>query len=184
MRSVSILGATGSVGTSTLDLIERAPDSFRVRVLTANCDVDRLAAAAIRTRAEVAAIADERCLPDLRHALAGTEIEAIGGPEAVTEAAGRGADITVAAIVGCAGLRPIMAAVEAGGTLALANKEALVSAGDVMKEEVSAYSVSMLPVDSEHNAIFQCLYQSAPELVRWIKLTACCGSLRDVANDK
>jgi len=120
MKTITILGATGSIGTSTLDLVERSPEQFRVLALTANADVPRLAAAAIRTRAARAVIADEACLPALRDALAGTGIEAAGGASAVTEAAAMGADVTVAAIVGCAGLRPAMAAVEQGGTLALA----------------------------------------------------------------
>ena len=132
MRTVTILGATGSIGTSTLDLLERSPEMFEVVALTANCDVERLAAAAIRTNAKRAVVADERCLTALRDALSGTGVEAAGGAAAVEEAASMDADITVAAIVGCAGLKPVMAAVEQGRTLALANKEALVSAGDVM----------------------------------------------------
>ena len=115
MKRVTILGATGSVGTSTLDLIERAPEQFRVVALTANSDVARLAAAAIRTNATRAVVGDERCLPALREALSGTGIEATGGATAVAEAAAMDADVTVAAIVGCAGLKPAMAAVEQGG---------------------------------------------------------------------
>ena len=112
MKTVTILGATGSVGTSTLDLVEREPDRFRVIALTANCDVERLAAAAIRTHAQIAAVADEGCLPALREALAGTGVRAIGGPSGVDEAARSGADWTMGAIVGCAGLEPVMAAIE------------------------------------------------------------------------
>ncbi len=179
MKTVTILGATGSVGTSTLDLVERAPDNFRVVALTANCDVDRLAAAAIRTNAQRAVVADERCLPALRDALAGTAIEVAGGAEAVTEAAAMGADVTVAAIVGCAGLKPAMAAVEQGGTLALANKESLVSAGDVMKAAVARHAATLLPVDSEHSAIFQCLDARLAERVSRIILTASGGPFRD-----
>ena len=130
MKSVTILGATGSVGSSTLDLIERHPDQFEVVALTANCDVDKLAAAAIRTNAKLAVVADSTCLDRLREALAGTGIAAQGGADAVCDAARMGADWTMAAIVGTAGLKPVMAAVECGGTVALANKEALVSAGD------------------------------------------------------
>lgn len=100
MKTVTILGATGSVGTSTLDLIEREPDRFRVVALTANCDVIKLAAAAIRTNAEFAVVADEKCLPELREALAGTGIRAGGGAEAIAEAASSGADWTMGAIVG------------------------------------------------------------------------------------
>ncbi len=179
MKTVTILGATGSVGTSTLDLVERVPDAFRVVALTANCDVDRLAAAARRTNAQRAVVADERCLPALRDALAGTATEVAGGAEAVTEAAAMGADVTVAAIVGCAGLKPAMAAVEQGGTLALANKESLVSAGDVMKAAVVRHAATLLPVDSEHSAIFQCLDARLAERVSRIILTARGGPFRD-----
>ncbi|WBH16594.1 1-deoxy-D-xylulose-5-phosphate reductoisomerase [Sphingomonas radiodurans] len=179
MKTVTILGATGSVGTSTLDLVERDPEAFRVVALTANCDVTRLAAAAIRTRAQRAVVADEACLPALRDALAGSGIAATGGAAAVCEAAAMGADVTVAAIVGCAGLKPAMVAVEQGGTLALANKEALVSAGDVMKVAVARHGATLLPVDSEHSAIFQCLDARLADRVRRIILTASGGPFRD-----
>ena len=179
VRTVSILGATGSIGTSTLDLIEREPDRFRVRALTANCDVAKLAAAAIRTRAEVAVVADETCLPGLRGALAGTGIEAAGGARAVVEAASRGADWTMGAIVGCAGLKPIMAAIEAGRTVVLANKEPLVAAGDIVLAAAKASGATLLPADSEHNAVFQCFDFARPERVRRIILTASGGPFRD-----
>jgi 1-deoxy-D-xylulose-5-phosphate reductoisomerase len=179
MKTVTILGATGSVGTSTLDLVERSPDAFRVVALTANRDVDRLAAAAIRTRARRAVVADERCLPALRDVLGASGIEAAGGDAAVAEAAAMGADVTVAAIVGCAGLKPAMVAVEQGGTLALANKEALVSAGEVMKAAVRRNAATLLPVDSEHSAIFQCLDARLADRVSRIILTASGGPFRD-----
>ncbi|OWK32701.1 1-deoxy-D-xylulose-5-phosphate reductoisomerase [Sphingomonas mucosissima] len=183
MKTVTILGATGSVGTSTLDLVERSPEAFRVVALTANCDVAGLAAAAIRTCAERAVVADETCLPALRDALAGSGVEATGGEAAVVEAAAMGAEVTVAAIVGCAGLRPAMAAVEQGGTLALANKEALVSAGDVMKAAVARTGATLLPVDSEHSAIFQCLDPQLAGRVSRIILTASGGPFRDRSLD-
>lgn len=179
MKTVTILGATGSVGTSTLDLVERAPEQFHVVALTANCDVARLADAARRTRAQRAVVADETCLPALREALAGSGVEAAGGETAVAEAAAMGADVTVAAIVGCAGLRPAMAAVERGGTLALANKEALVSAGDVMNAAVARHGATLLPVDSEHSAIFQCLDPTLAGRVSRIILTASGGPFRN-----
>ncbi|WP_097064778.1 1-deoxy-D-xylulose-5-phosphate reductoisomerase [Sphingomonas guangdongensis] len=179
MKRVTILGATGSVGTSTLDLIEREPDAFEVIALTANCDVEKLAAAAIRTHARRAAVADQRCLPALEAALAGTGIEATGGADAVCEAAAMDADWTMAAIVGCAGLKPVMAALEQGRTVALANKEALVSAGDVMTAASQASGATLLPVDSEHNAIFQCLEPANRTRVRRIILTASGGPFRD-----
>jgi 1-deoxy-D-xylulose-5-phosphate reductoisomerase len=184
MKRVTILGATGSVGSSTLDLIERAPDSFEVIALTANRDVEKLAAAAIRTRAKVAAVADERCFGALREALAGSGVEARAGAEAVCDAARMGADWTMAAIVGTAGLKPVMAALEAGGTVALANKEALVSAGDVMTAAAQAHATTLLPVDSEHNAVFQCLDSTAPERVSRIVLTASGGPFRDYSYDQ
>jgi 1-deoxy-D-xylulose-5-phosphate reductoisomerase len=173
------LGATGSVGTSTLDLVERAPDRFRVKALTANCDVARLAEAAIRTRAELAVVADESCLPELRAALAGTGIAAEGGARAVCDAAALGADVTMGAIVGCAGLASTLAAIEGGGTVILANKEPLVSAGDLVIAAARTHGATILPADSEHNAIFQCFDFARPERVRRIVLTASGGPFRD-----
>jgi 1-deoxy-D-xylulose-5-phosphate reductoisomerase len=177
-RSISILGATGSVGASTLDLVRSNPDEWRVEALTANCNVRELAMLARECGAALAVVADETCLPSLREALAGSGIEATGGAAALCEAAARGADLTVAAIVGCAGLGPTMAAIEQGGTVALANKEALVSAGEVMTAAVARHHATLLPVDSEHNAIFQCLHGEDLADVRWITLTASGGPLR------
>lgn len=136
-RSISILGATGSVGEQTLDLIRRNRDDWQVDALTANCSAQQLAMFAREFDAKIAVVSDESCLAELHKALAGTDIEAAGGREALCEAASRPVDITVAAIVGCAGLAPVMAAIERGGRLALANKEALVSAGDVMTAAVA-----------------------------------------------
>ena len=184
MRTVNILGATGSVGTSTLDLIERAPDRFRVRALTAHRDVAGLAAAAIRTRAELAVVADETCLAALRDALAGSGVAVAGGATAVCDAAANGVDWTMGAIVGCAGLRPTMAAIEAGGTVVLANKEPLVSAGDIITAAARAHGATLLPADSEHNAIFQCLDPAQAERVRRIVLTASGGPFRDWTLDE
>ena len=179
IRSISILGATGSIGASTLDLIRRNPADWRVVALTANGNAAELAALAREFGAEVAVVADETKLSDLRAALAGTNIHAAAGEAALIEAAARGADITVAAIVGCAGLAPTMAAIEQGKTVALANKEALVSAGEVMTAAVARTGATLLPVDSEHNAIFQCLAGGKVEDVRWITLTASGGPFRD-----
>ncbi|MBJ6121181.1 1-deoxy-D-xylulose-5-phosphate reductoisomerase [Sphingomonas mollis] len=179
MRTVTILGATGSVGTSTLDLIEREPDKFRVRALTANCDVAKLAAAARRTGAELAVVADEACLPDLRAALAGTATHVAGGRAAIIDAARSGADWTMGAIVGCAGLEPVMAAVGQGGTVVLANKEPLVSAGEVILAAAAASGATLLPADSEHNAIFQCFAPDQARAVRRIILTCSGGPFRD-----
>ncbi|GGD89429.1 1-deoxy-D-xylulose 5-phosphate reductoisomerase [Tsuneonella deserti] len=178
MRSISIFGATGSVGASTLDLVRRNRREWRVSVLTANCNVADLAALAREFQAELAVVADESCLAELRGALAGSGIATAGGADALVEAAARGADVTVAAIVGCAGLAPVMAAIEQGGIIALANKEALVSAGEVMTAAVARHGATLLPVDSEHNAIFQCLQGNRIEDVRRITLTASGGPLR------
>lgn len=178
MRSISILGATGSIGASTLDLVRRNRGDWRVVTLTAKSRAAELAALAREFGAELAVISDEERLPDLREALAGSGIEAAGGATALVEAAARGADMTVAAIVGCAGLASTMAAIERGGVIALANKEALVSAGDILLRAVEASRATLLPTDSEHNAIFQCLQGSGVEDVRSITLTASGGPFR------
>ncbi|MDP9057003.1 MAG: 1-deoxy-D-xylulose-5-phosphate reductoisomerase [Pseudomonadota bacterium] len=179
VRTISILGATGSIGASTLDLIRRERDKWRVVALTAHSQADELAKLALEFSAEIAVMADERHLPALRAALSGSPVEVTGGHAALAEASARAADITVAAIVGCAGLAPTMAAIEQGGTVALANKEALVSAGEVMIAAVHRSGATLLPVDSEHNAIFQCLYGHDVGDVRWITLTASGGPFRD-----
>ena len=178
MRSISILGATGSVGDSTLKLLRKHRDDWRVEALTAHCSVSKLADLAREFDAKIAVVSDEACLPALREALSGSGIEAAGGRAALIEAAKRPVDITMAAIVGCAGLAPVMAAIEQGGTIALANKEALVSAGEVMTRAVAQHGATLLPVDSEHNAIFQCLSGNDIAEVRMITLTASGGPLR------
>ncbi|APL93560.1 1-deoxy-D-xylulose-5-phosphate reductoisomerase [Sphingobium indicum] len=178
MRKVSIFGATGSVGMSTLDLIQRDPDSYQVVALTAHSDVAGLAAAARQSNAAVAVIGDEAHYEVLKDALRGSGTEAAAGEGALVDAAGAGADWSMAAIVGCAGLRPTMAALKAGGTVALANKESLVSAGALMMDAVGASGATLLPVDSEHNAIFQCLAGSRLEDVARITLTASGGPFR------
>lgn len=178
-RAISVLGATGSIGASTLDLIRRNKERWRVVALTANGNAEQLAQLAREFSAEVAVVADEGALPALQQALSGTGIAATGGTAALVEAAARPADITVAAIVGCAGLAPTMAAIEQGRTVALANKEALVSAGDVMLAAVARSGATLLPVDSEHNAIFQCLAGNDLAHVRSITLTASGGPFRD-----
>ncbi|MEO6580498.1 MAG: 1-deoxy-D-xylulose-5-phosphate reductoisomerase [Sphingomicrobium sp.] len=178
MRSISILGATGSVGTSTLDLVEQHPDRFQVVALTAATNAAGLAQAARRTNAKLAVIADESKLDELRDALSGTNCRAATGPEALVEAAAGEAQWVMAAIVGCAGLEPVMAAVEAGRTVALANKEALVTAGALMIDSARRHRATILPVDSEHNAIFQCLAGNNAEGVAKLILTASGGPFR------
>ncbi|TNE59880.1 MAG: 1-deoxy-D-xylulose-5-phosphate reductoisomerase [Sphingomonadales bacterium] len=177
-RSISILGATGSVGEQTLDLIRRNRSDWQVEVLTANGSAAKLAEFAREFDAKLAVVSDEACLAELRDALDGTDTEVAGGREALCDAASRPVDITVAAIVGCAGLGPVMAAIEQGGIVALANKEALVSAGDVMTAAVAKHGATLLPVDSEHNAIFQCLQGNRLSDVSRITLTASGGPFR------
>jgi 1-deoxy-D-xylulose-5-phosphate reductoisomerase len=177
-RTVTILGATGSVGRSTLDLIEREPDRYEVLALTARQDIAGLADAARRVNAKRAVIADKRLHRALQDTLVGTGISVGSGCDAVVEAAGAGADWTMAAIVGIAGLRPVMEALKGGRVVALANKEALVTAGDIMTAAARNQGATLLPVDSEHNAIFQCFDAGQPEAVRRITLTASGGPFR------
>ena len=177
-RTVTILGATGSVGRSTLDLIGREPDRFEIVALTAGRDVEGLVELARQFRPRVAVIGDEAGYARLAEALAGTGTEVQAGPAAIIEAAGSGAEWTMAAIVGTAGLKPVLRALEGGGTVAFANKEALVSAGDLMMRAATAGGATLLPVDSEHNAIFQCFDRARPGSVRRIILTASGGPFR------
>jgi 1-deoxy-D-xylulose-5-phosphate reductoisomerase len=178
VKKVAILGCTGSIGKSTLDLIERSPDKFEITALTAAVNVDALADAARRTNARLAVIADESRLRDLEYALQGSGCQAAAGADSLVGAATGDSDLVMAAIVGCAGLRPTMAAVEAGKTVALANKEALVTAGDLMTEAAKTSGATLLPVDSEHNAIFQSLAGSRIDQVSRINLTASGGPFR------
>jgi 1-deoxy-D-xylulose-5-phosphate reductoisomerase len=183
-RSISILGATGSIGASTLDLVRREPGKWQVVALTANGNAVELARLARECRPAIAVLGDEAKLPEIREALAGTGIETAGGAVALVEAASRPVDLTIAGIVGCAGLAPTMAAIERGGTIGLANKEALVSAGGVMTDALARHGATLLPVDSEHNAIFQCLAGNDLADVRTITLTASGGPFRDWPADR
>ena len=183
-RSISILGATGSIGASTLDLIRRNRGEWSVRALTANCQAGDLARLAREFGAEIAVVGDETCLPELRAALAGTSVRTAAGRAALCEAAAMAADVTVAAIVGCAGLAPTMAAIACGRTVALANKEALVSAGDILMSAVEASGATLLPTDSEHNAIFQCLAGNRLRDVTKITLTASGGPFRTWSHEQ
>ena len=182
-RKVSILGATGSVGGSTLDLIQRHPDRFEVVALTASRNAAALAEAARRSGARLAVIADEAHYAELEQALAGSGCRTAAGPKALVEAAASEADWVMAAIVGCAGLAPVMAAVEKGRTVALANKEALVTAGSLMTGAARRAGATILPVDSEHNAIFQCLAGNRLEDVSRLVLTASGGPFRTMGAD-
>ena len=177
-KSVSIFGATGSVGQSTLDLIRQHPEDYNVIALTANSNAAQLAVLAREFSAEIAVVADDTAYAELKRQLAGTSIEAASGAEALMAAASRSADWTMAAIVGCAGLPPTLAALRCGKTVALANKEALVSAGALMMTEARKAGATLLPVDSEHNAIFQALQGGRIDQVRKITLTASGGPFR------
>lgn len=178
-KRISILGATGSVGQSTLDLIERNRAAYEIVALTAYRDVEGLAKAAIAYGAKHAAIGDAERADALASALSETGITTAAGPEAICEAAAMEADWIMAAIVGCAGLKPVMAAVEQGSTVVLANKEPLVSAGDVILAAAKIHGATILPADSEHNAIFQCFDFERPEGIRRIVLTASGGPFLD-----
>ncbi|MEM1131386.1 MAG: 1-deoxy-D-xylulose-5-phosphate reductoisomerase [Pseudomonadota bacterium] len=183
-RTISIFGATGSVGTSTLDLVRSNRDAYRVEVLTAHSDVDQLAALAKEFGAELAVVADESKLNDLQSALASSQVETAAGEGALVAAADRDVDWTMAAIVGCAGLAPTMAALKRGKCVGLANKESLVSAGALMTDVAGKSGAHLLPVDSEHNAIFQSLAGSNIDDVRKITLTASGGPFRGRTRDE
>ncbi len=177
-RRISILGATGSIGTSTADLISRAPERYAVEAVTAGRSAEALAAVARRLNARIAVVADPAGLGVLRDALAGSGIAAAAGEAALIEAAARPVDLVVAAIVGAAGLRPTMAAVHAGSTIALANKECLVCAGALFVAATRMAGTAILPVDSEHDAIFQALETRNIDAVERIILTASGGPFR------
>ena len=177
-RSLTILGATGSVGSQALDLVARNPGRWQVEALTANGDVAGLAAAARACGARFAAIGDATKGAALADALAGSGIATGAGPEAIVEAAAREAEIVVTAIVGAAGLQPTMAAVRRGAQLGIANKETLVCAGPVVTAAARAHGATLLPVDSEHNAIFQVFPHDDPAQVERIILTASGGPFR------
>ncbi len=174
-RRVSILGATGSVGRSTLDLISRQPAAYKVVALTAQQNVDLLAAQARQFNAELAVIGDEDSYGALKAALAGSGVEAAAGPRALCDAAERPSDWLMAGIVGAAGLGPTLAAIRRGAIVALANKECLVCAGELVLEEVRRGKATLLPVDSEHNAIYQVFDFDRPKTIDRIILTASGG---------
>jgi 1-deoxy-D-xylulose-5-phosphate reductoisomerase len=183
-RKITILGSTGSIGCNTLDLIQRSPEAYEVESLTANKNVDLLAAQARETNARLAVIADESLYPALKEALSGTSIEVGAGASAVIEAASRPADWVMAAIVGAAGLEPTLTAVRRGVAVALANKECLVCAGDLMLSEIAASGATLLPVDSEHNAIFQVFEFDQRPAIEKIILTASGGPFWNTSSEK
>ncbi len=177
-RRVTILGSTGSVGCNTVDLIERNPDAYVVEALTAHHNVALLAEQARRLKPRLAVIADVSLFAGLKAALAGTGVTAAAGPESVVEAAAAPAEWVMASIVGAAGLEATLAAVRRGAIVALANKESLVCAGRLIMDEVARSDATMVPVDSEHNAVFQIFEADREEAVERIILTASGGPFR------
>lgn len=177
-KRITILGSTGSVGCNTIDLIARNRDAYHIEALTANRNVDLLAQQAKSLRPALAAIADPSKYAELKDALAGTDVEVAAGPNAIVEAAARPIDWVMAGIVGAAGLGSTLAAVRQGAVVALANKETLVCAGDLVLEETRRHGATLLPVDSEHNAIFQVFDFDQADRVERVILTASGGPFR------
>ncbi len=183
-RSVTVLGSTGSVGRQTIDLLAGNPEAFEIRALVANRNARLLAEQAVLLRSEHAVVCDPSAYTELKQILAGTGISAAAGRDAVVEAAARPADWTMAAITGAAGLAATLAAIRRGACVALANKEALVCAGDVMLRAVRDAGATLLPVDSEHNAIFQALAENNHGAVERIVLTASGGPFRTASREE
>ncbi|MEH6402448.1 MAG: 1-deoxy-D-xylulose-5-phosphate reductoisomerase [Sneathiella sp.] len=183
-KKVSIFGATGSVGCSTISLINERPENFQVEILTANRNVKQLAEQAISLGARKAVIANSDLYADLKDCLSGTGIEAAAGQDALIEAASEPVDWFMSAIVGAAGLAPTLAAIQSGTVVALANKEALVCAGDLMLQNVKKFGATLLPVDSEHNAIFQVLDLEQMDTVERLILTASGGPFLNLSYEE
>lgn len=178
-KSITILGSTGSIGKSTVDIIRREPDKYRVIALTGNRNISLLAEQAKLLNAEIAVTADETKYAELKELLSGTAVRAAAGFQAVIDAAKEDADWTMSSIVGAAGLLPTMEVVKRGKTLALANKETLVCAGEIVMKAVREYHTTLIPVDSEHSAIFQTLEEKHRGAVDRILLTASGGPFRE-----
>ena len=178
-KRITILGATGSIGQSTIDLVRRDRNAYQVVALTGENNIARLAKDAIDLNAEIAVTANEDLLPDLKRALKGTGVEAAGGRTALLEVAERDVELTMSAIVGAAGLEPGLRALRQGATLALANKESLVTAGSLLLDKAKNVGATVLPVDSEHSAIFQALVGEEIEDVERVIITASGGAFRD-----
>jgi len=178
-KRITILGATGSIGQSTIDLVRRDRNAYQVVALTGENNIARLAKDAIDLNAEIAVTANEDLLPDLKRALKGTGVEAAAGRTALLEAAERDVELTMSAIVGAAGLEPGLRALRQGATLALANKESLVTAGSLLLDRAKYVGATVLPVDSEHSAIFQALVGEEIEDVERVIITASGGAFRD-----
>lgn len=179
MRQITILGSTGSIGSQTLDIIRENPDRFRASVLTAGSNWQLLGQQALEFRPDIVVIADENGYAPLKEMLKGEDISILCGSEAIAEVAAEGnSDIVLTALVGYSGLLPTLSAINAGKTIALANKETLVAGGSIVTEAARRMGVDILPVDSEHSAIFQCLQGEDPNMVRKLILTASGGPFR------
>ena len=183
-KIITILGSTGSIGESSVKLLKLHQDKFQVAALTANSNVAKLAAQAKELNAKLAVIADESLYQELKSALSGTNIAVAAGMEALIEAAEIKSDIVIAAIVGSAGLPPTMAAIKKGKIIALANKECLVCAGDIVMAEANKHGAKIIPVDSEHSAIFQIIDLQRPETIEKIILTASGGPFRNFSQQQ
>ena len=183
MKRISVFGATGSIGQSTLDLVKRDRENFDVLALSGGRNIAQLAQDAISTGAQVAVTAFDEEYPALKEALAGTTVQAAAGHNALLEAADQSADWVMSAIVGAAGLEPGLRAMQAGADLALANKESMVAAGALMRKTSALNNVALLPVDSEHSAVFQALIGESRESVERVILTASGGAFRDWSYD-
>ena len=183
MKRISVFGATGSIGQSTLDLVKRDRENFDVLALSGGRNIAQLAQDAISTGAQVAVTAFDEEYPALKEALAGTTVQAAAGHKALLEAADQSADLVMSAIVGAAGLEPGLRAMQAGADLALANKESMVAAGALMRKTSALNNVALLPVDSEHSAVFQALIGESRESVERVILTASGGAFRDWSYD-
>jgi 1-deoxy-D-xylulose-5-phosphate reductoisomerase len=184
VKTISILGATGSIGASTLDLLRRSPGQFRCVALTAHDNVTALAASAREFGAALAVTANDDRYHELKQCLSGSGIAVAAGASGLKEAAAAEAELVMSAIVGAAGLHPTLRAIERGATIALANKETLVSAGPVVKKALAASGSRLLPVDSEHNAIFQVFDAARPETVSRVILTASGGPFRTCSKEE
>jgi 1-deoxy-D-xylulose-5-phosphate reductoisomerase len=187
VKAITLLGSTGSIGTQTLDIVEHHPDKFRIVGLAAGSNVEMLAQQVRQFRPEIVAIGNEAKLPELKDALSSLDYHPmiVAGAQGTIEVAGYGdAQSVVTGIVGCAGLLPTIAAIKAGKDIALANKETLIAGGPVVLPLVEEYGVKLLPADSEHSAIFQCLQGVPPGGLRRIILTASGGAFRDLPAEK
>jgi 1-deoxy-D-xylulose-5-phosphate reductoisomerase len=187
-RRVTVLGSTGSIGVSTLDVIAHAretygADAFPIESLTAHANVELLAEQARRFRPKLAVVGDEKHYRTMKTLLADTSVEVAAGREAVIAAAGRPSDVVMVAIVGAAGLAPALAAVKRGATIALANKECIVAAGEIFRRAVAKYGATLIPVDSEHNAAFQLLDADEVHAIERVTLTASGGPFREWSSE-